>query len=202
MAIAAVLPRDDCSEADLSFTVLGVTLLSTLAMIIYPLLTSWAGFDMRTTGVFLGATVHDVAQVVGAGFSVSSETGETATLVKLIRVSLLAPVVLLFSLVIRGRDLGDSAGDRRPPLIPGFVVGFLMLAVLNSLNLIPATLAKLLADASGWALLMAIAAVGMKTSLSTTIQVGGLAILLIAAETVLLAGFFAWALWTPYHLAS
>ncbi|PHP27100.1 YeiH family protein [Limimaricola cinnabarinus] len=194
MAIAAVLPRDENSETDLSFTVLGVTVLSTMAMIAYPLLTGWFGFDTRTTGVFLGATIHDVAQVVGAGFSISSEAGETATLVKLIRVTLLAPVVLLFSLAIRARGLGDSVSGRRPPLMPGFVVGFLALAALNSLGLVPAALADLLADASGWALLIAIAAVGMKTSLATVLQVGGAAIALIAAETVFLAVIFVAAL--------
>ncbi|MGR3592474.1 MAG: YeiH family protein [Limimaricola soesokkakensis] len=194
MAIAAVLPRDENSETDLSFTVLGVTLLSTLAMIAYPLLTGWVGFDTRTTGVFLGATIHDVAQVVGAGFSISPEAGETATLVKLIRVSLLAPVVLLFSLAIRAGGLGDSAGGKRPPLIPGFVLGFLALGALNSLGLVPEMLGGLLADASGWALLIAIAAVGMKTSLATVMQVGGAAIALIAAETLFLAGIFLTAL--------
>ena len=194
MAIAAVLPRDETSETDLSFTVLGVTMLSTLAMIAYPLLTSWFGFDTRTTGVFLGATIHDVAQVVGAGFSISPEAGETATLVKLIRVTLLAPVVLLFSLAIRARGLGEIAEGRRPPLIPGFVLGFLALAALNSAGFVPAILADLLADASGWALLIAIAAVGMKTSLATVLQVGGVAIALITAETLFLAGIFAAAL--------
>ncbi|WP_341212968.1 putative sulfate exporter family transporter [uncultured Limimaricola sp.] len=190
IAIAAVLPRDEQSETDLSFTVLGVTVLSTVAMIAYPLLTGWFGFDTHTTGVFLGATIHDVAQVVGAGFSISPEAGETATLVKLIRVSLLAPVVLLFSLAIRARGLGDSAEGRRPPLIPGFVLGFLALAGMNSLGLVPAVLADLLADASGWALLIAIAAVGMRTSLATVLQVGGAAIALIAAETLFLAAIF------------
>src|SRR5690554_282596 len=91
MAISAVLPKHENSERDLVFTVLAVTVLSTIAMVIYPLLTSLIGADQQTAGVFLGGTIHDVAQVVGAGFSVGEEAGETATLVKLIRVSMLAP---------------------------------------------------------------------------------------------------------------
>ncbi len=192
MAIAAVLPRNEKSENNLVFTVLGVTVLSTAAMVAYPVLTQAAGLGRLQTGVFLGATIHDVAQVVGAGFSISNETGETATLVKLIRVTMLAPVVLVFSLAIRrwGPDLeGGAAGAGRPPLIPGFVVAFLVLAGANSLGFVPGLVAGILSDLSRWALLIAIAAVGMKTDLRTMMGVGGQAIALIVAETVFLAGF-------------
>jgi len=137
MAIAAVLPRHEKSERDLVFTVLCVTVLSTVAMILYPMLAQLFQFGARDSGVFLGGTIHDVAQVVGAGFSIGPEAGETATLVKLIRVSMLAPVVLCFSLVIRQKGLAELSEGRRPPLLPGFVVGFLVLAALNSLGLIP-----------------------------------------------------------------
>lgn len=108
MAIAAVLPKTDKSERNLAFTVLSVTLLSTVAMIAYPLLASWFHFDALESGVFLGGTIHDVAQVVGAGFSIIPEVGETATLVKLIRVSMLAPVVLIFSLSRRSFSASSS----------------------------------------------------------------------------------------------
>jgi uncharacterized membrane protein YadS len=130
-----------------------------------------------------------VAQVVGAGFSISEETGETATLVKLIRVSMLAPVVLVFSLGIRARGLAEDGGGKRPPLVPGFVLAFLALAAVNSIGLVPAEVAKFVGDLSRWALLIAISAVGMKTSLRTILDVGGQAITLIVAETLFLAGF-------------
>lgn len=186
MAIAAVLPKHEKSERDLVFTVLSVTVLSTVAMVIYPLLAQLFSLDDRDAGVFLGGTIHDVAQVVGAGFSISPEAGETATLVKLIRVSMLAPVVLCFSLVIRqmGQDGPDQ--DKRPPLLPGFVLGFLLLAILNSLGLIPVAVADLAGTLSRWALLIAIAAVGIKTSLARMLEVGTGAILLLVAETVFL----------------
>ena len=93
---------------ELAFTVVGVTLLSTVAMVLYPVLARALHFDDHTAGVYLGATIHDVAQVVGAGFSISPEAGETATLVKLIRVAMLAPVVLVVAAVTR-------AGRRRGP---------------------------------------------------------------------------------------
>ena len=84
LAIAAILPKDEKSEDRLVFTVVGVTILSTVAMILYPVLSQSLGFDDVTAGVYIGATIHDVAQVVGAGFSISDTAGETATLVKLL----------------------------------------------------------------------------------------------------------------------
>lgn len=189
MAIAAILPKNEHSERNLIFTVLGVTVLSTMAMVVYPLVTQIFDLDHRATGVFLGGTIHDVAQVVGAGFSVSNETGETATLVKLIRVTMLAPVVLVFALSIRAAGAEQAGDAKRPPLVPGFVLAFLALAALNSLGLIPLVLADWLADLSRWALLVAIAAVGMKTSLKRILDVGGPAIILIVVETLFIAGF-------------
>ena len=189
MAIAAVLPRHERSERDLVFTVLAVTVLSTVAMVIYPMLSGWFGYDERTAGVFLGGTLHDVAQVVGAGFSIGQEAGDTATLVKLIRVSMLAPVVLVFSLIIRSQGLADTAGGARPPLLPGFVIGFLVLAALNSLGLIPTLVADVAADLSRWCLLVAIAAVGIKTSLARMLEVGPTAIALLVLETVFLGAW-------------
>lgn len=186
MAIAAVLPKHEKSDRDLVFTVLSVTVLSTVAMVIYPLLADAFGLDARDAGVFLGGTIHDVAQVVGAGFSISPEAGETATLVKLIRVSMLAPVVLVFSLAIRARGLADLDGGKRPPLLPGFVLGFLVLAAANSLGLIPTLVADAAGALSRWALLVAIAAVGIKTSLKRMVEVGPAAIALLIAETVFL----------------
>lgn len=189
MAIAAVLPRHDRGERDLSFTVLSVTVLSTVAMVLYPMLSTLLGFDARAGGVFLGGTIHDVAQVVGAGFSIGPETGETATLVKLIRVSMLAPVVLGASLIIRAMGLHGKTEGKRPPILPGFVVGFLALAALNSVGLIPPMLADLANAVSRWALLTAIAAVGVKTSLAKMLSVGGGAIAMIVTQTLFIGAF-------------
>jgi uncharacterized integral membrane protein (TIGR00698 family) len=189
MAIAAVLPRNEHSERNLLFTVLSVTVLSTIAMIIYPVVTRTLELSELTTGVFLGGTIHDVAQVVGAGFSVSDETGESATLVKLIRVAMLAPVVLVFSLVIRAGGVESPNESRRPPLVPGFILVFLALATVNSFGVVPELASSALSDLSRWALLVAIAAVGMKSSLGRILDVGGQAIALIIAETVFIAAF-------------
>lgn len=189
MAIAAVLPKNENSERNLIFTVLGVTVLSTLAMIFYPMLAGWMVMTDNQSGFFIGGTIHDVAQVVGAGFSVSEPAGEVATLVKLIRVTMLAPVILFLSLVIRHGTGSDSSTGARPPLIPFFVVAFLIFAALNSFGVIPAAVSPILSEVSRWALLLSVAAVGMKTALKRVLEVGGQAIVLIVAETLFIAAF-------------
>ncbi|WP_027998762.1 YeiH family protein [Sinorhizobium arboris] len=194
MAIAAVIARPKSNEAEreMVFVVIGVTLLSTLAMIFYPVLAASLGLSDVLTGLFLGATIHDVAQVAGAGFSVSVPAGETAVFVKLIRVTMLAPVVLTAALVFRSRMPENAA---RAPLIPGFVLVFLVLAGINSWLNIPGPVTELAGNLSRWALLIAIAAVGIKTSLPRILGVGGKAFAVLIAETVFLAAFILAALW-------
>jgi uncharacterized membrane protein YadS len=89
LAISSVLPKGENSERDTVFTVISVTALSTIAMIAYPVIIALFHLDHVAIGVFLGGTIHDVAQVVGAGFSVSEETGNVATFTKLLRVAML-----------------------------------------------------------------------------------------------------------------
>lgn len=189
MAISAVLPRNENSERDLIFTVLSVTVLSTLAMIVYPILAAMLHLDDVASGVFLGGTIHDVAQVVGAGFSVSEKAGEVATMVKLIRVTMLAPVVLIVSLVIRSRMSGDGQAGQKPAIMPFFVLAFLGFATLNSLGVISPPVADLLSGLSRWALLVSVAAVGMKTALKLILEVGRQAIILVLMETLFIASF-------------
>lgn len=186
MAIAAVLGRSRSEEAEreMAFVVIGVTMLSTIAMILYPILADLLGLSDLATGIFLGATIHDVAQVAGAGFSVSPAAGETAVFVKLIRVSMLAPVVLLTALAFSGsRATGPS-----PVLFPGFLAVFIVLAGINSLIGFPPVVGQLAGVLSQWLLLTAIAAVGVKTSLASIFRVGRRAISLLVAETLFLAG--------------
>jgi uncharacterized integral membrane protein (TIGR00698 family) len=187
MAISAILPRDEYTEQRLVFTVVGVTLMSTIAMILYPVLASMLGFDDETAGIFLGAAIHDVAQVVGAGFSISEQTGEIATVVKLIRVAMLAPVVLVASVIIRTIGAADKNAGSRPPIMPGFVLAFVALVALNSFSLFPQAVVDASASLSRWALLTAIAGVGLKTSLREVVKVGGPAIALLVTETAFIA---------------
>ena len=99
---------------------------------------------------------------------------------------MLAPVVIIAALVIRSFATPDTDGER-PPIIPSFVVGFLVLATLNSFGFIPTAISDLMSQASRWLLLTAIAAVGMKTNLKQVLAVGGSAIALIIVQTIFIA---------------
>ena len=186
LAIAAVLPRGPTHERDTVMTVVGVTALSTIAMIVYPLVAAAIGLDPHGAGVFLGATIHDVAQVVGAGYSISDEAGDTATIVKLFRVALLLPAVLAISFLFRSRhEVGASA--HRPPLLPMFLVGFAALVVINSTGWVPPSVNAGLQEASRWCLVTAIASLGTRTSLGDLARVGWRPIAVIVAETLVIA---------------
>ena len=114
LAIASVLPRSDTRERDTILTVVSVTALSTLAMILYPVFAASIGLDHRQAGVFIGGTIHDVAQVVGAGYTISNETGDIATYVKLLRVAMLLPAVFAISFLY-ARSGGHGEGARATP---------------------------------------------------------------------------------------
>ena len=160
-AIAAVLPRSLTHDRDTAFTIIGVTALSTLAMVLYPLIAALFHFTHAQTGVFLGGTIHDVAQVVGAGYSVSQESGDVATIIKLLRVALLVPAVVVISLLSRRVDIPE--GGKRPALIPLFLVAFIAIVLLNSSHLIPPSVQAAFGEASRWCIVVAIAALGIKT---------------------------------------
>ena len=189
MAISAILPIDERTEERLVFTVVGVTILSTFAMILYPILADALSYDAKLAGIFLGATIHDVAQVVGAGFSKSEETGDIATVVKLIRVSMLAPIILIASILIRRVSEKELGTSKRPPLVPGFVLAFVVLVIINSVQIVPEIITEISVEISRWALLTAIAAVGMKTALREVINVGLPAISLLVIETAFICFF-------------
>lgn len=186
-AVSAILPRYETRERDTAFTIIGVTTLSTMAMVLYPVLVAWLGLDPEDAGVFLGGTIHDVAQVVGAGYSVSPEAGDAATIIKLLRVSLLLPTALLISLL--GRRLREDDRGRAPGLVPGFLVAFFVIVALNSIGAVPAWLQSSLSEGSRWCIVTAIAALGVKTALATMAKVGHRAIGLMVGETILIAVF-------------
>ena len=184
LAIASVLPRDKDAERDTILTVVTVTALSTLAMILYPLLAVTIGLTHIQAGVFLGGTIHDVAQVVGAGYSISPQTGDVATYVKLLRVSMLLPVV--FTIAFMGRG-GKETGGAKPP-VPLFLIGFAALVAINSLGWLPKPAVTGASVLSSACLVMAISALGMKTSFKALAAVGWRPIALMIAETVWIGG--------------
>jgi uncharacterized integral membrane protein (TIGR00698 family) len=185
LAIASVLPSHKDHERDTILTVAGVTALSTVAMVFYPVFVTYLQYDNATAGIFLGATIHDVAQVVGAGYMISDQTGEISTLVKLIRVACLVPVVITISLLLHRRRSADAGNA---PLLPWFLVAFVVLVIVNSLGWVPAEAHTMLTPVSSWCLLTAVAALGVKTSLKALADVGPAPIGVMLIQTVFLAG--------------
>ncbi len=193
IAIATVLPKSETRERDTLFTVIAVTTLSTISMVLYPILANLLALDERTTGIFLGATIHDVAQVVGAGYSVSDQSGDIATIIKLVRVALLVPVMLLFTVLLAPKGTGFSFS-----IIPRFVLVFCVAVAVNSTGVLPVAMTQLLADLSRWLLVTGIVAIGIKTSLKSMTTVGVTAIVILTIETLFIA---LWVL-TGLHLIS
>jgi uncharacterized integral membrane protein (TIGR00698 family) len=184
MAIAAVLPQNRESERDMLFTVIAVTTLSTIAMILYPLLVPALSLSGGEAGILFGGTIHDVAQVVGAGHLISEEAATVATYVKLMRVAMLVPAVMLI-----GWLFGSEGGSAKRPSLPLFLIAFIVLAILNSFHLVPPPAVETLTAISRWCLVCAIAALGMKTSLEELTKVGWRSIALVVAETAFLLVF-------------
>ena len=185
MALSATLPPSPQRDRATSFTIIGVSTLSTVAMILYPLIARAFGLDERLAGIFLGGSIHDVAQVVGAGYSMSKSTGDIATVVKLTRVAMLLPVILFAVWFSRERFAG-VAGASKPPLLPGFAVGFVVLVLLGSTGWIPQAVVRAGTTLSQWCLVSAIVAIGMKTQLQELKSVGIKPVLLMIGETVFL----------------
>lgn len=185
LAIAAVLPQTRENERFTLLTVVGVTALSTLAMIVYPLLVHVLGLDASGSGIFIGGTIHDVAQVVGAGYLISNHTGDVATIVKLTRVACLVPVVLVLCVLFQTR--GSSTEVDLPPLVPVFLIGFVLIMLANTYALIPAPVVALLNTVSRACLVTAIAALGVKTSLQALAQLGWRPVAMLVAETAWIA---------------
>jgi len=188
LATATVLPNYRGKDADVVFVVIAVNALATAAMVLYPPIGVALGFDDLTLGVLLGGTIHDVAQVVGAGYAVSETAGNTAVVVKLFRVFLLLPVVLAIGawFTWRGRRHGEAQ-----VAVPGFALVFLALCALNSaMALAPwampvyAPIRSVLVDASTWGLLIAIGALGLSTSLKAIRELGWRHLVLVVTATM------------------
>ncbi|MFT4937632.1 MAG: putative integral membrane protein (TIGR00698 family) [Paraglaciecola sp.] len=186
MAISAVLPESKDKDRDTLLTIVGVTSLSTIAMVSYPIVAGMFNLDETSTSIFLGGTIHDVAQVVGAGYSVSEQTGDLATLTKLVRVAFLMPVVICILLVLRLNM--PKNGVAKAPGMPAFLVAFVVLMSLNSLVALPEVVTSGATDISRFALIVSIAAIGMKSNLSQMLTVGIKPILLLVFETLWIAG--------------
>ncbi len=182
LAISSIIPQNKFLERNTLFTVIGVTTLSTIAMVTYPILFNTLNFSETQIGFLIGATIHDVAQVVGAGYSVSTEVGDLAVLVKILRVALL-PVVIFIAVLCIPKEEGQKL-----TAIPWFVILFFIMALLNSVGLVPVAVANVINVISQGLLIVAISALGIKSSLGQMVGVEKSHIAVIVTETLALLG--------------
>ncbi|GHA88848.1 phosphoenolpyruvate carboxylase [Algimonas arctica] len=188
LALASVLPQNKKTECNTIVTVIAVTSLSTLAMVLYPVITTLLGFSDRQSGLFMGVSIHNVAQVVGAGYIVSDPAGDIATIVKLMRVACLVPVIIIVSLMFKQTGKG-VANTKKPPLLPLFMVAFILIMLINSAGFIPTQVSQGLNILSQWALVIAVAALGVKTSVKDIVGVGMRPLLVLVSQSTVLAIF-------------
>ena len=164
-AVVAVNTVTRGSDEDVTYAVACVTLFGTIAMVAYPLLPGVLGLDPLAYGLWTGASVHEVAQVVGAGFAQGQAAGEFATVSKLARVMLLAPVVIALGLMA-ARAAGRGDAERAGAPTPWFVFGFVALVALNSLVEIPADAKAIAAPVTTFLLTVALGAMGIGANVS------------------------------------
>lgn len=180
MAFASLLGERRASQAQLTLVLVGISAMSAVAMTLYPILAHHLGFDDLQAGFVMGAAIHDVAQSLGAGYAFSPPAGETATIVKLTRVALLAPAMMAVAVFIP-REPGAKISSF---VLPWFVVGFFGLAGVNSLGVIPPVASDASANASTALLACAVTATGVRSNMQSLTKEGLRPMLVILIATV------------------
>lgn len=181
LALFSLLGERRTSQAQLTMTLVTVAAASAFAMSVYPVVAQYLQFSDRQAGFMIGASIHDVAQALGAGYSVSPEAGEVATIVKLARVTLLGPVLILISLFL-SRDSGET---RTKIPLPWFVVGFLLVAAVNSYFALPPAVTLWAHRATSACLLLAVVAAGVRSPMHLLLQQGWRSVMPVIAATFL-----------------
>lgn len=182
-------------DEDVAYAIACVTIFGSIAMISYPLLSSLLQLNPHAFGLWAGASIHEVAQVVAAAFQGGTASGEFGTIAKLSRVMLLAPVVITLGLIAARQaatTLSASASAERcagRPPIPWFVLGFIALIGLNSLIAIPADVKAWTAGTTTFLLSMSLAAMGLETDIAKLRAKGARPLILGATASLFIAAF-------------
>ncbi|MEW6468482.1 MAG: YeiH family protein [Bacteroidota bacterium] len=168
-----------------------VVLFGTLSMFVYPLFykSGLLDFDPGAYGIYIGGSVHEVAQVVVSGNAVSELAADTGVIVKMTRVMLLGPMLILLSLfIVRRKKRSSATGSREKVFIPYFVFGFIGVAAFNSLKLVPAQAVDVINAIDTFMLTMAMCALGMETNFEKFRTVGARPVYLAAILFIWLIG--------------
>jgi len=194
-AVVATNSVTEAPDEDVAYAIACVTVFGSIAMFVYPVLPRLLHLDGEAYGLWSGASIHEIAQVAAASFQNSQRAGEIATVAKLARVMLLAPVVLALSIAPRASARRAPGTSGRPPL-PWFAIGFVAVTAINSVVTIPPSARSAAVALSTFLLTLALAAMGLETDISRLYAkglrpaiLGGLAFLFVATFSLALIKF-------------
>lgn len=185
LALYGVIGKDRLSQAQFALTLVGISLASALAMSVYPILASYLALTDRQAGFLIGASIHDVAQAIGGGYAFSDPAGSYATIVKLARVALLAPIVAVVTLAIGSASASPGQAKWRRLALPWFITAFLAAVAFNSLVPVPAAYAAIALSASKGLLLLAVTATAMRSRMDLLLDMGWRATIPVIAATLI-----------------
>ena len=187
LALYGVIGRERLDQARFSVTLVGIALASAIAMAAYPVLARMLELSDAQAGFLIGASVHDAAQAIGGAYGYSDAAGADATIVKLARVALLAPVVALVAMMLGSGDKGSAQGGQstwRRVALPWFIVAFLGVVLLNSLVALPGDVADVGLAASKALLLLAVTATAIRSRMGLLLETGWRALMPVLFASV------------------
>ena len=171
-AIAAIAPVIDADDKDIAFAMSSTFLFDMVMIALYPLMGKALGMSDIAYGIWAGTSVNDTASVVASGYAFSEAAGDFATMVKLTRTIAIIPTVLVFAYIgtrIKQKELKAAGGGKKVnivKIVPWFIGGFLLLAILNSVGFIPTAASGVLKGTSKFLMVTALAAIGLNTSIT------------------------------------
>ena len=179
-AVAAIAPVIDADDKDIAFAMSSTFLFDMVMIALYPIMGRALGMSDIAYGIWAGTSVNDTASVVASGYAFSEAAGDFATMVKLTRTIAIIPTVLVFAYIgtrMKQKELQAAGGGKKVnivKIIPWFIGGFLALAIVNSIGLIPVAVSGVMKSASKFLMVTALAAIGLGTSI-TDFKKAGLA---------------------------
>ena len=170
-AIAAIAPVIDADDSDIAYAMSATFLFDMVMILAFPLMGQALGLSDMAYGLWAGTAVNDTSSVVAAGYAYSEVAGDFATMVKLTRTLAIIPTVIIFSLIsahLKAKSQnGNNESNRNKVkitgLLPWFIIAFLIMAAINSMGLIPASVSTTLKGISKFLMVAALAAIGLNT---------------------------------------
>lgn len=180
LAIATVLGERRISQAQLTLVLVGISAASSFALFFYPILAHQLRLNDTHAGFMLGASIHDVAQALGAGYAFSEPAGQIATIVKLTRVALLAPVMAVVALAFPDK----SPNKAKTTILPWFVIGFFIFAAIHSTVLLPVAISAWAQNGAAVLLACSVTATGIRAPMGSLLKSGLRPMLIIAVSSL------------------